>query len=264
MGTESDIITSALLCIEHQCRELEMNDGALLAPIGQRHSSQAGTATTYARRVLRGLETTVTTLKDLVLTFDHEVGGTTVESLGELAVRAETVAVLLQLDQLEVLRGATARAQALGMFVGRFKSFDDVAAFVLDKFAEINRAWLRYRRLDRFAAIAAAENGPRADERRALLRCAVQVAQLAIGALRRDPDFNHFLAAGMALVDWPTVHTACTNIARVLEIEVDTELAPALFGAAPDPDLVHSHRVPERHARELTTFLVPHPVRRRG
>lgn len=231
MTFESDIVVSALLALEHQLVALRRHADELAAAFGNKRFGPAIQATENLRRGLDNLAATITSLKTHVVTFDREVAGHTVESLGELAIRAQTIVVAVQLSQLtQAFPRAARQANTQPWFVGRFRGVEDVATFLREEFARINFSWMQHRH---DAQAAPADNAPAYQHRRARYRHAVRDAQQAVIALSRHPDLAHFLREGTARFDLPEVHTACAEISAVLNIRLDAEPDRRLFDAQP-------------------------------
>ncbi|TMQ19711.1 MAG: hypothetical protein E6J90_17425 [Deltaproteobacteria bacterium] len=144
--------------------------------------------------------------------------GSTVESVGELALRARRMVILTQLGRLrDLLREPKAGERARGWFVGDFASIDDVTAFFADQFAQINQIWVQYRQTHPGAA------GISSTDRITLYRASVRVAQSALRELRNHPDLAYLLRAGLDAADWPDVLSACSEIVVALAVEVDVK-----------------------------------------
>ena len=231
MTFESDIVVSALLALEHQLVTLRRHADELAAAFGNKRFGPAVQATENLRRGFDNLAAAITSLKTHVVTFDREVAGHTVESLGELAIRAQTIVVAVQLSQLtEAFPRAAKHANTKPWFTGRFRGVEDVATFLREELARLNFSWMQHRH---DAQAAPADDGSKYEQRRARYRHAVREAQQAVIGLSRHPDLAHFLREGTARFDLPEVHTACAEISAVLNIRLDAEPDRRLFDAQP-------------------------------
>jgi hypothetical protein len=233
MICESASVVSALLALEQQLVGLRRHSEQLMAASGSGRFAPAVAATGNLRRGFENLAVTVTNLRAYVVAADGAVLGGTVESLGELTIRAATMVVAAQLGQLtDAIHREAAHPRTRALFVGRLRGIDEVAAFLRDELCRINESWARHRHDE--AAAPAGADAPRT-QRHVGYRRAVREAQHAVVALGRDPDVAHFLREGAMRRDWPQVHAACTEIAAVLKIRLDTELDRRLFDARPAP-----------------------------
>jgi hypothetical protein len=178
-------------------------------------------------------------LQKIVSGFDHGIAGTAAGSLGELGLRAQTLAILLLLDELcDAMRHGSSGYQEL--FTGRLRTIEDVVWHLFDLLARINRRWLRHRtKPDDLSAPFA----PRVFQTISslLYRSAIRQAQREIAGLGADPDLAHFLRAGSSRTDAPQVRHACDQLADVLGLALTREPDPALFLAAAvlEPEELH-------------------------
>ena len=234
MKFESRLIVSTLLALEQQLVELRRHAEELAATFGRGRLGPAVAATGNLRRGFDLLAVAITSLKPHVIAFDGEALGDTVGSLGELALRAATMVAVVQLGRLtEAIPRAAGHANTHAWFAGRFHGIDEVARFIRDELDRIHGSWTPYR-CDERAAPPGGE-GLVGEQRRTRYRHAVREAQRALIALGRDPGVAHFLREGAACADWPEVHTACTEIAAVLNLQLDAEPDRRLFEVPPAP-----------------------------
>jgi hypothetical protein len=166
----------------------------------------------------------------IVTGFDEAIAGSECGSLGELGLRAQSLALLLLIDQLcNVMRGNASTYQEL--FVGRLQTIEDLVGFVFDEIRRIDQLWLRYR----VTPIRSAAAGPPEIvefSRPFLYRSAIRTAQRAMSAIGEDPDLAHFLRAGSSRTDARRIRYVCDQFADVLRIKMRREPDPALcFGA---------------------------------
>ena len=172
----------------------------------------------------------IAALQKIVTAFDQGIAGPEFTSLGELGLRAQTLAILLLLDELcDAMSCSPSGYQEL--FTGRLRTVEDVVWFLFDSLARINRRWLRSREQLR-------DPGPPfvprvfQTTRPLLYRSAIRQAQRAIAALGADPDLARFLRAGSSRTDASQVRRACDRLADVFNIALTREPDPALFLAA--------------------------------
>jgi len=160
-----------------------------------------------------------------------------VESIDELALRARRMVIVTQLSRLrDVLADPAAEDRAYGWFVGRFEGIDDVTAYFDEQFSKINGIWMQYRHSH------ALGTGMSTNDRVTLYHAAVRVAQQALADLKDDPDLAYFRRAGIAMTNWPEVHTAFREIDAALAVQIDMEsgrlplalLAPLSPSRAPE------------------------------
>lgn len=167
-------------------------------------------------------------LRKLVLEFDMDIAGAEVGSLAELGIRAQTLAVLLLLDELcDAILHRPSLYQEL--FAGGLKSIEDVVWYVFDSLARINKLWLRHRVIPRIAepfptVIGTTHSFP--------YRAAIRRAQREISELGANPDIAHFLRVGSSGADAPRVRRACDQLVEVFGIALTREPDPAFFLAA--------------------------------
>lgn len=141
--------------------------------------------------------------------------GSAVESIGELVLRARRMVILSQIGQLrDILRGSAAKNRARSWFGGPFEDIDDVAMFFHNELYRINNIWIQYRTDD------AAQRA--SSDRTTIYRASVRLAQRDLRDLLEFPDLAHFLREGLAMADWPEVHTAFTEITAALAVTIDT------------------------------------------
>ena len=168
-------------------------------------------------------------LQRIVTGFDHDIAGSEIGSLAELGLRAQTLAILLSLDDLcDAIRCGSLAPRELS--AGRFGAIDGVVWFLFDSLAVINKRWLQCRP----RPCDLAPYAPRASQTTVaiLYRAGVRRAQRALAELRADPDLTQFLRQGSARAAAPQVRHACDRIADVLEIALIREPDPALLLAA--------------------------------
>jgi hypothetical protein len=162
-------------------------------------------------------------LQQLVAGFDRDIAGPDFGSVAELGVRAQTLAILLLLDDLHMaIRSDTATFRRL--FTGRLRTIGDVVSFLFDALAGISRRWMQHRVKTPGSGLAPSA---KRDYRAALRR-----AQCEIAALGTDRDFAHFLRVGSRMADCPAVKSSCDQLDAVLAVRLIIEPDPALLLAA--------------------------------
>jgi hypothetical protein len=231
-------VTATSHAIDRESETVYANSRALFVARAAGRSIEHVMATCQLSHSCNLLTSRIATLQKVVTQFDRDIAGE-IGSLVELGLRAQTLAVLLLLDELcESMRYDTFRDQEL--FIGRLHTIEDVVSFLFDSLARINRLWLRHR------AEPPTSDGaptPKAIEptRRLLYRSAIRRAQQAIVALGTDPDLAHFLRAGSSRTDAPQVSSVCDQLADVLNVTLTREPDVALFLAAAVLEPEHLH-----------------------
>jgi hypothetical protein len=231
----AEAITATLHAIARESEAVHANRQALSVERAIGHSLER----TMSRRQLSHscnlLTSRIVTLQRIVTEFDQESAGAEIGSLAELGLRAQTLIVLLLIDELcNAMTPGASWCQEL--FVGQLRTMEDVVSFVFSSLARINQLWRRHR-----AESAAWWTGstPSVGAVRPLLyRCRIRDAQRAMAMLGDDPDFADFLRAGSSLTASRRVRDACDQLANVLTIRLTREPDPALFlsAAVLDPE----------------------------
>lgn len=183
----------------------------------------------HSERHLRTMATTTTRIRDQVVTVDGLDG--TLESLGELILRAVRMVLLTELDVLQgLVCGAAARGLSTRLFDGRFQSFDELALFVRAELDRVTRMWRR--------------NHDRPWVDLPAFRAALRAAAQAMRQLGEVPELSRFLRDGATRSDWPALRGICRRTRAALCIRVVVE---------PDqPLLIHTHR-----PHEFTSTVCP-------
>jgi hypothetical protein len=172
----------------------------------------------------------ISDLQKIVVGFDHDIAGFKIGSLAELGLRAQTLAILLLLDELrDAMRYGPLSHQEL--FTGRLCTVEDVVWFLFDALPRVNQQWLLHRAKPRDRA---APFTPKVLEATSslLYRSSIREAQRAIAELGADPDLAHFLRVGSSYTDVPPIRHACHQLADILNLVLTREPDPALFLAA--------------------------------
>ena len=222
----ADMILSMLHAIARESEAVHVIRRELFVARATGRTIEHATATSQLSHSCNLLMSRIASLHKLVLEFDKDIAGVELGSLAELGVRAQTLAILLLLDELcDAMLYRWSLYQDL--FTGELRTVEDVVWYIFGKLARVNKLWLRHRaKLD-----VAAGATPRAlDTTRSLqYHAAIRGAQRAIAKLAVDPDFAHFLRVGSSRTDVPRVRRACDQLADVLGIALTREPDPALF-----------------------------------
>lgn len=222
-------LTRLLRSVAVESELLHANRQAMLVARSTTLSLQHATATRQLSHSYNLLASGIAKLRQLVTAFDKDIAGTEIGSLAELGLRAQTLIILLLGDELyEAIRREPAAYQEL--FVGRFRTIEDVVSFLCDSLARINRLWLRYRaRLGADGVFTLHLVGA---QEWAWYRSGIRRAQSAFAALRADPDFAHFLRVGSSRGGSSRIGNACDLLGDVLLVTVSREPEPSLLLAA--------------------------------
>jgi hypothetical protein len=171
-------------------------------------------------------------LRAIVVSADQDAVGSTIGSLAELGLRAQTLGALLLLDDLHSVMSNRPSAYQ-DLFTTRLRTIDDVASFLFDGLSRVNRLWMCHR--DRSLA---SNVGPPARvveiTRPLLYRSAIRQAQHAMVTLAADPDLVHFLEAGASRIEEPRISRSCRQFTELLTINLTREPDVALLLAAAD------------------------------
>ena len=176
------------------------------------------------------LASRIAALGQVVIKFDRDIAGIGIGSLAELGLRSQTLTILMLLDELyDATRDDVSAYQDL--FVGRFRTIEDVIAFLFDALSSINERWLPYR-ITRHAPDVAHAARTIDAAHASLYRSGIRDAQRAMASLGDDPDLAHFLRTGSERNDAPQVSRACVQLAEILTVALTREPDPVLFLAA--------------------------------
>ena len=125
--------------------------------------------------------------------------------------RARSALIALQLAELQHVRSDV---PARVFLAGRFRSVEELSAFLLDEIGRINSSRLREMRDLRQSPNARDES---------LQHVVLDNAEHALLAIGRDPDVQAFLTIG-SRVDSRRFRIACLTIAAVLELTIAPQL----------------------------------------
>ena len=226
----ADVILSMLRAIASESEEVHAHCRTLFVMRDTGRTAEYTMATSQLSHSCNFFMSRIMRLHRLVLEFDEDIAGAELRSLAELGVRAQTLAVLLLLDEL---CDAMLYRWSLyeDMFTEKLRTIEDVVWHMFGKLGRINKVWLRHRPKPRALA---AKSIPRILFTTHTLQsgAAVRAAQRAIAELAADPPFAHFLRVGSSRTDAPRIRRACDQLIDVLGIALTREPDPALFLAA--------------------------------
>jgi hypothetical protein len=226
MRVQSSVVVETLLGLQRQLAVHRTPLEQVATALGAGHFEPALHAAEQLRDALAVVVALFQRLYENVVPVDEM--GSTVESVGELALRACRVVIMAQLGHLrDLLHEPKACERARGWFVGNFASIDDVSAFFTDELAKINQIWTPYRQNEETTA------GMSSTDRITLYRASVRVAQRALRDIGKHSDVAYLLRAGLDAVDWPEVLTAFREIVVALAVQIDA--ASGRFPLAPVP-----------------------------
>jgi hypothetical protein len=235
----ADVILTLLHTVARESEAVHAISRALFVARATGRTIEHTMATRQLSHSCNLLMSRIAALQNLVIEFDEDIAGVEAGSLAELGVRAQTLAILLLLDELcDAMSYRPAAYQEL--FTGQLQTIEDVVLRLFDSLARINKLWLRHRAKPH--ALATGFTSRVFDTPRSLLYCtAIRRAQRAIADLGSDPDLAHFLRAGSSRTDAPRVGRACDQLAEVLGVALTREPDPALFLAAAvlEPEELH-------------------------
>jgi len=141
-------------------------------------------------------------LTRLVVGADAEIFGDKVQSLAELVLRAQTLGLLLALEELcEAMRKVGMRCHYL--YSGRFREFVDAFNHLFNSIPHVHR---RLRAAQATPGCPAYEDGVRA-------------AQDAMASIAADPDFAHFLRVGATDFAPAQIQQACRQLQEFLSFQ---------------------------------------------
>jgi hypothetical protein len=217
----SDIV-GLLCCINQQTEIAYATKQVQLSRSGAQHWVYHALETDRLAPGWHLLLSQIAALQGAVTEFDGHIVGYEATPLPELRLRAQTLAILLSLDELcdAVRRGSLGRRD---LSIGRFQAIDDAVWFVIDELAAVNQLWLRYR-------ICLSELKPHSStmERSMHYHAGIHRAQCALVALWADPDLSRVLQAGTCAAA-SQVRNACVRIVEILKMTSARELCPVLF-----------------------------------
>jgi hypothetical protein len=226
----ADVILTILHAIARESEDVHVTCRTLFVAHATGRTIEHAMTTRQLSHSCNLLMSRIASLHKLVLEFDENVMGVELGSLAELGVRAQTLAILLLLDELcDAMLYSWSLYQEL--FTGKLRTIEDVVWYIFDKLARINRPWFHHRAKPHPLAAGAL---PRilGTTRSLQYHAAIRGAQRAIANLAADPDFAHFLRFGSSRADAPRVRRACDQLVDVLGIALTREPDPALFLAA--------------------------------
>lgn len=209
----TDVVVGALQRLEQQipylrCRVLEVQEA-----VNSGDLAFAMLATEGIRQALATLVATTKSLRGQVVPADGL--GDTVESSGELVIRAQRMVMVEQVRQLDLaIRGLTPREQACASFASWSHDVSAAISFILDRLDRIDDIWIRYRSTQPATAVSG---------NRVLYRAAICTAQRAIREMGCDVEFGEFLREGVKRMEWAGVRRAFASILTVVTLDISME-----------------------------------------
>lgn len=231
------IALRTLFMLKTRLNDLRRRSSELDLAVGCKNERAALDGLLGVRHAFEKIAVAYTRLRTHVIAFDGAELGDSIESLGELGVRAEMFVAAVQLSRIgaAVTRGEIGAAGARRLFAGRFCSIDDVVGFVCRELGRINALWLPHRNGRQTRVQLHTIPTERATEERALrYRAAIRDAQRELTALANESNLGPFLRAAAAC-DWPEVRSAASliDIALQMDLTVEPDLSWVSGGAVP-------------------------------
>jgi len=216
MRFDPGTVVETLQRLEQQGGLFRPHAAEIAVALNKGEFEQALEANGRLQTVLESIVTIKTRLREHVVPADGL--GEPGESLGELAIRARGMVILMQVGRLrEALRDGVALVRSREWFIGRFQRIDEVATFFRDELRRINGIWKPYRQDQPVLA------GVSDMDRVTMYRTTVRIAQRALRELADELDIARLLEKGAAAADLPDVHVACKQIQTVLSLQIDVE-----------------------------------------
>jgi hypothetical protein len=220
--SESEFIVGALQRVEQQIPNLRCLALELQAVANSGYFAFAVHTTEGTRLALDTLAATTQELRGRVVPADGL--GDTLESLGELVIRAERMVMAEQVRQLHLavlaIHSLTAWGQACAPLVLRSYEVSAAASLILDRLQRIDDLWMPYRSTGPAAAVSG---------NRVLYRTAICAAQIAVREMGTDPELGHVLREGALRMEWPAVRRAFASILAVVTLNICIEPDRQLF-----------------------------------
>jgi len=218
-----ELVVGALQRLEQQMSNLRCRARELSKAENSGDLAFAVLATEGTRQALGTIAATMINLKRQVVPADGL--GATLESSGELVIRAARMVMIEQVRQLRLaISGLTARERACAAFAAWSHDVSAASSFLDDRLQQIDDIWMPYRRTGPTTAVYG---------NRVLYRAAICVAQRAMRELGNDPGFGCFLREGVTRMEWPVVRRAVASILAMVTLHIDIEPDSQLLGAAP-------------------------------
>jgi hypothetical protein len=242
LASSAAIALRMLVVLQMQLIDLRRSAAKLDAAVGCKSQRVALEGIVGVSCAFERIAVAYARLRTHVVAFDGAELGDTVESLGELAIRAEMFVVAVQLSRLgtaigaAVTRGEAGADRARRLFDDRFDSINDVAECVLREFGRINALWVPHRK----ASQAPGQPHPTPEDRARRYRAGIRDAQRALTILASESNLAPFLRAGAACSDWLDVQSAASLIAIALQINLTVEPDLSLVSAGAVPMVMRS------------------------
>lgn len=208
-----ELVVGALQRLEQQlpnlrCRVLEVGEAENSGDLAFAMRALEGT-----RQALDAIAATATGLRRQVVLADGL--GNTLESMGELVIRAARMVMIEQVRQLRLaISGLTARERACDSFAAWSHDVSAASSFLEGRLQQIGDIWMPYRRTVPTTAVSG---------NRVLYRAAICAAQRAMRDLGSRPAFGCFLREGATRMQWPAVRLAVASILAVVTLRIDID-----------------------------------------
>lgn len=209
----ADLIVGALQRLEQQipnlrCRTLELREA-----VDSGDLAFATLATEGTRQALDTIAASTMSLRRQVIPADGL--GNTLESLGELVIRAARMVMIEQVRQLDLaIRSLTPRERACTSFAAWSHYVSAATSFIDDRLQRIDDIWMPYRSTTPATAVSG---------NRVLYRAAICSAQRAVREMGSDPEFGGFLREGVTCMEWPDVRRAFASVLAVVTLHIGIE-----------------------------------------
>jgi hypothetical protein len=162
---------------------------------------------------------TVSDIKALVV--PHDGLGAVVESISELALRAQRTIVFAEIDALRDLAAEpSTRSRLTALAFSPFEQLEDWISYVGHEVNGIAQWWIDYRAAPR---------------KRAEYRAALRKAHAAMRCLGERSKATPFLLDAVVRTDWPALSAPCSRISVALTIAIDIDPDMPVVVIAPRP-----------------------------
>lgn len=221
---DPELVVGALQRLQQEISSLRSCALELSEAVNSGDLAFAVRATEGTRQTLGAIAATTIRLKRHIVPVDGL--GTTLESLGELVVRAARMVISEEVRRLRLaISGLPERERGCALFAAWAHDVRAAVSFLDDRLHWIDGIWIPYRRAGPITAVSG---------NRVLYRAAICAAQRAVREMGSHPAFGSLLREGVTRMAWPDVRRALASILAVVRIRIDIE---------PDRQLL-VHRVP--------------------
>ena len=216
---DNESVLDTLLSLESALIELRTQYADFTHASSKNLPTRGATAVAGICRAGKTIASATSRLKQYTTDADRVAGRVDIRSVHELALRA---VVLFATDRLTRLHALIAQSpqRAHRLFIGRLRTMDDVTAWVLDGFADLSVGWTA----PKVPGDPVPEPSGSAHHR------VLRSARARVIAMANEPEFRHFLSAGIHAYDWPELGRACAELDAVLRL--DMEAPPWAFRVA--------------------------------